>query len=345
MVLHRDYYRYALPDYPAKGVNLRGMTDYNIEIICDGVVIGELDPIGARGTLYKDAIYQHLGIKYMSLDLDLEMKLCKVEPVRVDYYTEAVWEKRLSVLEVNEKKEVEGHLLQFGAIEVNKQPKLYKKIRERTYENVGYGPITLAAFEYDTTGFCLLPSLDWKTHLDKVNKKYATSAFYGLSYILKKVAPSLCMGDSGDIETDVSLAIIDGEEWKSALYLYDTIEGGVGYGEKIYESFRDVLLLCYEIITECPCGTGCPSCVPTLPPGVENKELTDFLVESNGTVACTHSLLESLLHHKFYLPKITSFKSEIVKESGAGVDSDLLKLKSRLKRANGMLKKKKNKIH
>ena len=48
-------YRYALRDYPAKGVNLRGMTDYNIEIYCGTQVIGELDPIGARGTLYKDA--------------------------------------------------------------------------------------------------------------------------------------------------------------------------------------------------------------------------------------------------------------------------------------------------
>ena len=72
-------YRYALRDYPAKGVNLRGMTDYNIEIYRGTEVIGELDPIGARGTLYKDAIYQHLGTRYMSMELDLEKKLCRVE--------------------------------------------------------------------------------------------------------------------------------------------------------------------------------------------------------------------------------------------------------------------------
>ncbi|MFN8710139.1 MAG: DEAD/DEAH box helicase, partial [Planctomyces sp.] len=64
--------RYALRDYPARGVNLRGMTDYNIEIYCGTEVIGELDPIGARGTLYRDAIYQHLGRRYMSMELDLE---------------------------------------------------------------------------------------------------------------------------------------------------------------------------------------------------------------------------------------------------------------------------------
>ena len=94
----KDYHgclRYALRDYPAKGVNLRGMTDYNIEIYCGTEVIGELDPIGARGTLYKDAIYQHLGRRYMSLDLDLDKKLCLVDEVNVDYYTGAVWAKRI----------------------------------------------------------------------------------------------------------------------------------------------------------------------------------------------------------------------------------------------------------
>ena len=38
-------FRYALPDYPARGVNLRGMTDYNVDIYCGSEVIGELDPI------------------------------------------------------------------------------------------------------------------------------------------------------------------------------------------------------------------------------------------------------------------------------------------------------------
>ena len=105
LVPYHDCHRYALSDYPARGVNLRGMTDYNVEIYCGTEVIGELDPIGARGTLYKDAIYQHLGRRYMSMELDLEKKLCRVEPVDVDYYTEAVWENRIEMTEVEEEKD------------------------------------------------------------------------------------------------------------------------------------------------------------------------------------------------------------------------------------------------
>ena len=119
--------RYDGVHFPSRGVNLRGMTDYNIEIFHKGVVIGEIDPIGARGTLYKDAIYQHLGERFMSLNLDLEKKLCEVERVDVDYYTEAVWESRVEMHDILEKKTLLGSDLQFGDIYTNRQPKLFKK--------------------------------------------------------------------------------------------------------------------------------------------------------------------------------------------------------------------------
>ncbi len=343
---YKGFYRYALSDYAARGVNLRGMTDYNVEIYCGSEVIGELDPIGARGTLYKDAIYQHLGRKYMSMDLDLEKKLCRVEPVEVDYYTEAVWEKRISLTEEEDRKEVQGHQLIFGFINVNKQPKLYKKIRERSLENIGYGPITLPCFEYDTTGFCLLPGKSWKQALDAKDKRYAGAAMYGLSYILKRVAPSLCMGDRDDIETDVSLAEENREIWKSAFYLYDSIEGGVGYGEKIYELLTESFTLCRDIITECECKTGCPSCVPPLPPGVENEELAELLVESNAALECTKSLLTSLLTSKVELPEVKIFK-QLIPFTGPEpkVDKEAIALKNRLKKASGILKKKREREH
>ena len=199
-------YRYALRDYPAKGVNLRGMTDYNIEIYCGTEVIGEIDPIGARGELYKDAIYQHLGRRYMSMDLDLEKKLCRVDPVDVDYYTECVWESRVEITEsldeyvlqfrTNSEEDREsfsdrvdttavdtavekdsrpfeaGAKLEFGYINVNRQPKLYKKIRERTLENIGYGPITLDPFIYDTAGFALYPPAEWRTAIASTDKRH-----------------------------------------------------------------------------------------------------------------------------------------------------------------------------
>ena len=341
-------YRYALRDYPAKGVNLRGMTDYNIEIFCGTQVIGELDPIGARGTLYKDAIYQHLGRRYMSMDLDLEKKLCRVEPVDVDYYTECVWESRVTLTESLEQTELRSAQLEFGFVNVNRQPKLYKKIRERTLENIGYGPITLDPFIYDTTGFCVRPPEAWRQAVCQVDKRHVGAALYGLSYILQRTAPSLCLGDVKDIETDVSLTKAEDQasSWYSALYLYDTIEGGVGYAEKIFEVFEEALKLCKSVISECACSAGCPSCVPAVPPGVGDTDLEQLLVESNASVACTYSLLCTLLSDDLVLPDITTHElPPQTRIDAPEEDAEIKKLKERLSHAGRILKDKRSRIH
>ena len=343
---YKDNYRYALRDYPAKGVNLRGMTDYNINIYEGTEVIGELDPIGARGTLYKDAIYQHLGKRYMSMDLDLEKKLCRVEPVNVDYYTEAVWESLVTMTEPLEDAQQHGAAVDFGYVNVNRQPKLYKKIRERTLENIGYGPITLDPFVYDTTGFCLQTPPAWRNAVEAVSKLHVGAALYGLSYILKQTAPSLCLGDVQNIETDVSLAEVSPGEFQSALYLFDTIEGGVGYAEKIFEVLSQALQLCQAVLEECPCAIGCPACITPLPPGVDDEDLELLLVETNAALACTDSLLTALLTGEVQLPQVLQHEvPRGPRTDPPEPDEEMLRLKARLGKASKILAKKRSRVH
>lgn len=346
IVPYHDTFRYALQDYPARGVNLRGMTDYNIEIYCGTEVIGEIDPIGARGTLYKDAIYQHLGRRYMSLDLDLQKKLCQVAEVNVDYYTEAHWEGRIEMTESEENKDLHGAQLDFGSIYYNKQPKLYKKIRERSYENIGYGPITLDPFEYDTTGFSLLAPKNWNDNLSRIDKRYISAALFGLSYVLKHTAPILCMADVKDLATDISLVEMKPQQWKSALYMFDTVEGGVGYAEKIYEKIEICLGLCLDVINNCTCESGCPSCVPPLPPGVSDEELETLLVESNASIVCTRSLLSALMDGNTIIPDIkTNALIPLPKMEKPPQDLDKEKIKRNLGRAAKTLKIKRERSH
>lgn len=346
IVPYKEFYRYALQDFPSKGVNLRGMTDYNIEIYCGTEVIGEIDPIGARGTLYKDAIYQHLGRRYMSMDLDLDKKLCKVEPVDVDYFTEAVWEGRIEMTDVIDSKTINDSAINFGEVYVNKQPKLFKKIRERSFENIGYGPITLPAFEYETSGISLVPSHSWQELLAKKDRRYIGAALYGLSYIIRRVAPSLCLADLGDIGTDVSLTEHDAKEWSSAIYLYDQIEGGVGYAEKIYEQLNQALKLCRSILRDCECKSGCPSCIPTLPPGVQDESIEELLTESNAGVCCTESLLTLLIDGVNIMPEVKNSGHVYVRPIQNPVpDAEEIKFAARLDRASKILSRKRSRIY
>ena len=262
----------------------------------------------------------------------------------VDYYTEAVWESRVEIEEVDEELRQNGHLLQFGMIHTNRQPKLYKKIRERSLENIGYGPITLDPFEYDTTGFAIRIGPDWEGPIREKDARWTGIAVYGLAYLLKRIAPVFCMGDPGDLETDVSLTP-EAETWRAALFLYDSIEGGVGFAEKVFEQAPRVWDLCLDILDECECHQGCPACVPTMPPGVQ-EDSVDILVESNAAVACTRSLLHHLRHGELVMPEIattnTPLESAVEPEPE---DAERIKLRKRLQRANTILKRQREREH
>jgi DEAD/DEAH box helicase domain-containing protein len=369
---YKGCWRYALPDYPAKGVNLRGMTDYNVEIVCNGEVIGEIDPVGARAELYKDAIYQHLGRRYMSMDLDFEKKICTVEPVDVDYYTESEWESRLDLTAEEARKALHGADLRFGALHVNKQPKLFKKVRERTLENVGYGPITLPPFEYDTVGFALRVPAAWAHALDAKDKRLVPAALFGLRTILRHAAASVSMADPGDLETDLAPVSRDAERcdpgalppeaqssagravelqplspawenmaFESALFLYDKLEGGAGYAEKVFEKIEETLALCRRMIRDCLCENGCPACVPPLPPGVNDEDLELFLVESDAVRVCTLSCLDALLDGAVAVPEVKTVTRDWDQPVAAPEpDAEAILLRGKLNRAADSLRAK-----
>ena len=77
--------------------------------------------------------------------------------------------------------------------------------------------------------------------MDGENKLYAGAAYFGLNYIIRHASTIFCMSDIKDINTDISLYESEPGKWRSALYLYDAIEGGVGYAEKIFERIEEVL--------------------------------------------------------------------------------------------------------
>ncbi len=201
-------------------------------------------------------------------------------------------------------------------------------------------------FEYDTTGFSLLTPKPWVSTMERVDKRYIGAALYGLSYLLRHTAPALCMADVKDIETDVSLVETEAQQWKSALYMFDAIEGGVGYSEKIFENIELCLGLCQDILKECGCSSGCPSCVPPLPPGVASEELENLLIESNASVACTKSLLTVLLEGKVLSPEIITIEIPItVAITAPPEDIERKQVKQKLGRAAKVLQKKRERTH
>jgi len=86
------------------------------------------------------------------------------------------------------------------------------------------------------------------------------SGMAGFCYVIHNLAPLLLMCDYEDIGVnyDPNSTLGDG---KPTIVLFDNIPGGIGLSENLYEIHADLVSQALDIVANCECEDGCPSCV------------------------------------------------------------------------------------
>jgi DEAD/DEAH box helicase domain-containing protein len=99
------------------------------------------------------------------------------------------------------------------------------------------------------------------------------SGLAGLGYVLSQLAPLFLMCDPGDLGLHVDAA---GSVFGApSVTLYDQVPAGIGFSQKLFELHDELLSRALQLVMECPCEDGCPSCVgPAGENGVGGKEET-----------------------------------------------------------------------
>jgi DEAD/DEAH box helicase domain-containing protein len=64
-----------------------------------------------------------------------------------------------------------------------------------------------------------------------------------------------------------------GENCEPTVFVYDGYEGGIGLAEKAYEILPEVFLSAHELVRDCGCNEGCPSCIYSPKCGNDNQPL------------------------------------------------------------------------
>ena len=64
-----------------------------------------------------------------------------------------------------------------------------------------------------------------------------------------------------------------GENGEPVIFVYDAYEGGIGLAEKAYEVLPALLTSAYELVRDCTCEKGCPSCIYSPKCGNDNQPL------------------------------------------------------------------------
>jgi DEAD/DEAH box helicase domain-containing protein len=99
------------------------------------------------------------------------------------------------------------------------------------------------------------------------------SGLAGLGCVLGQLAPLFLMCDPGDLGLHVDAA---GSVFGApSVVLYDQVPAGIGFSQKLFELHEELLLRALQLVSECPCEDGCPSCVgPAGENGMGGKEET-----------------------------------------------------------------------
>ncbi|MGE1111490.1 DEAD/DEAH box helicase [Priestia megaterium] len=255
-----DKWYWMNDSFPAHNISLRSASQENVVIIdqsdvANVKVIGEMDRFSAMTLLHDEAIYLHQGIQYQVEYLDWDEKKAYVREVDVDYFTDANLAVNLKVLEADKERMERTYSIGYGDVMVSAMATIFKKIKFETHENIGSGPISLPEEELHTNAVWL--SFEKEQFYE--SEERLEQALISVANALQSIAPLMVMCDPSDLHVVPQVKAVHNEQ--PTIFLYDRYPGGIGLSDKVYEQMNDVLSQTNQLIVNCSCESGCPSCI------------------------------------------------------------------------------------
>jgi DEAD/DEAH box helicase domain-containing protein len=274
-------------NFPASAVSLRTAAQENVVIVDTTPdrprVIGEVDLFSAQTLVHEDAIYLHESAQFHVDRLDWGERKAYVRRVDVDHYTQADRAVTLKPLDVFGEAPLPGGLRVHGEVMVASLATIYKKLKFVTNENIGWGRIHLPEIELQTTAAWLVvgpeaarvgPGGSWR-------RDDLDVALLGVGRAIQAVASVLLMVDPRDL--GLVSQVRSPHHDAPTIYLYESVPGGVGLSERLFDRADELLAGAAELIARCGCTSGCPACTgPRVELDADRKALALRLLVALG---------------------------------------------------------------
>jgi len=299
-VHHADgQWNWTHESYPADAVSLRSISSDNFVVIDTTRgerVIAETDYTSAPAMLHEKAIYIVEGQLFQVDRLDFDGRKAYLTSVDCDYYTDAITYTKVTILDtfatsmtddrypIADESGQSQHATDIGPrpsaakshgeVHVVSRVVGFKKIKFYTNENVGSGELDLPEQQMHTSSYWLTIPADVMGTLPYSGDD-RRDGVVGLAFAMRHVAQLLLMCDRHDIGVSIDGGSLEkttrtggkGGGVPEALasepnvFIYDNYPSGIGFSRPLFDMHRDLLEGTRELITTCPCQSGCPSCV------------------------------------------------------------------------------------
>jgi len=264
---------YAGSEYPAGLVNIRSASAQQFVIVDDskgGSVLGTEEDTKAFETLHPGAVYLHLGESYVVETLDLDNYRAHVRPAQSSYFTEPRVDSHITIKETYSSKEFGDTVAYFGTVVVKSQVVGFRQKQLFTDEVLGTHDLDLPEQEFETEAVWYpLPS-DVAWGLEREGLDLA-GGVHAVEHASISLLPLFALCDRNDIG-GVSTAWHP-QVGAPTIFVHDAHPGGVGIAETGFRLINEWLTATRTLLEECPCETGCPSCIQSPKCGNNNEPL------------------------------------------------------------------------
>ncbi len=260
----KEKYFYASTHIPSRDVSLRSLsrTSYRIVEGKAGETIGFADERLVPQVFHPGAIYLHGDTTFVSERVDTEKKEVIVRATEVDYLTEPVMERYIRTIDHIEKStKLPGGLMSFGEVTVEFSVTGFNKIDPASGEIIEEVELHVEPAELLTTALWISAEpiqMKWLAEGGEETQYYSVLRGAGHSLQIVTAMNGNCS----------ALDVRDCYGWDCrfpidphTVFIFDNLPGGMGFAESAFGKGEELPLECIKIIKQCPCTSGCPSCV------------------------------------------------------------------------------------
>jgi DEAD/DEAH box helicase domain-containing protein len=238
--------------------------------------------VRAYSTVHEGAIYLHMGRSYLVLELDLAARRAILEPFSGNCFTQTKSESMTYIERMLETRETHGVHLSYGEVVYSETVLGYQRKHLQDHSVIDFQGLDMPTTEFSTRA--LWYELDQvvggpgsagplaRRPAEAFPPDQLLGALHALEHAQIAVLPLIAMCDRWDIGGLSTNA--HPQTGGPTIFIYDGHPGGIGITRRGYAAFDRLAGDAERLIGECPCQSGCPSCVQSPKCGNLNEPLS-----------------------------------------------------------------------
>jgi DEAD/DEAH box helicase domain-containing protein len=270
--------------WPVGDVSLDAIDAGRVEVRCSdgngdasrsgrGRLLEVLSERRAYACAHPGAILYHQGNSYRILSLDVAHGVATARQVATEEYTEPINQPSLTVTAERRQRPLGGSrhgaggTLFVGTVDVTDQ---FIGYRRKHYDRVVQTcDLELPPVEFATVAVWCAVSSRIRDAVRGAGRDWL-GGLHAAEHAMIHLLPLFAMCDKRDVGGTSTAAHPD-VGGGAVIFIYDGYPGGIGIAEKAFEVFEQLASATFEMVRDCDCEDGCPSCVYDRQCGNDNQ--------------------------------------------------------------------------